>query len=52
MVIIDIIYNVVEEYKNDITDIKEIINKKMYEIIKMMEFNVNYYFRLDDNSYE
>ena len=37
-------YNVDEIYDKNLTDtkLKEIINKKLYKIIELMEFNVNY----------
>ena len=37
-------YNVKEIYNENLTDtkLKEIINKKLYKIIELMEFNVNY----------
>lgn len=36
-------YNVIDIVDEDLTDIKlkEIINKKIYKIIELMEFNVN-----------
>ena len=37
-------YNVIDIVNNDLTDIKlkEIVNKKLYKIIELLEFN-NYY---------
>ena len=37
-------YNIIDIIYKDLTDtkIKEIINKKLYKIIELMEFNVNY----------
>lgn len=37
-------YNIIDIIDKDLTDtkIKEIINKKLYKIIELMEFNVNY----------
>ena len=37
-------YTVKEIYNENLTDtkLKEIINKKLYKIIELMEFNVNY----------
>lgn len=39
-----ITYNVEEIYDNNLTDtkLKELVNKKLYKIIELMEFNVNY----------
>jgi len=39
VVIINIVYNIKEEYKNNVTDesLKEIINKKLLKIILFME---------------
>lgn len=39
MILINIVYNVIEEYKNTVTDtdLKEIINKKLLAIILFME---------------
>mgnify|MGYP004499935989 CR=1 FL=1 len=39
-----ITYNVKEIYTHNLTNtkLKEIINKKLYKIIELMEFNVNY----------
>lgn len=36
-------YNVIDIVNKDLTDtkLKEIINKKLYKIIEIMEFNVN-----------
>lgn len=43
MILINIVYNVVEEYKNDISNInlKKIINKKLLNIIIFMETLTN-----------
>ncbi len=37
-------YNIIDIIDKDLTDtkIKEIINIKLYKIIELMEFNVNY----------
>ena len=37
-------YNIIDIVDKDLTDtkLKEIINKKIYKIIEMLEFNVNY----------
>jgi len=37
-------YNIIDIVDKDLTDtkLKEIINKKLYKIIELMEFNVNY----------
>ena len=37
-------YNVIDIVDEELTDIKlkEIINKKLYKIIELLEFNVNY----------
>lgn len=37
-------YNIIEIVNKNLTDtkLKEIINKKLYKIIELMEFNVNY----------
>ena len=45
MIFFLVIYNVIHEYKNDITDtrLKEIINNKLYKIIELLEFNANYF---------
>lgn len=39
----DIVYNIIEDYKNDITDtnLKDIINKKLLKIILFMESCTN-----------
>lgn len=39
-----ITYNVKEIYNHSLTNtkLKEIINKKLYKIIELLEFNVNY----------
>ena len=36
-------YNVIDIVDDEITDtkLKEIVNKKLYKIIELMEFNVN-----------
>ena len=38
-------YNIIDIVNKDLTDtkLKEIINKKIYKIIELLEFNVNYY---------
>ena len=38
------IYNIIDIVDKDLTDtkLKEIVNKKLYKIIELMEFNVNY----------
>ena len=38
------IYNIIDIMDKNLTDtkLKEIINKKLYKIIELMEFNVNY----------
>ncbi len=40
-----IIYNIKEIYNNNLTntDLKKMINKKLYKIIELLEFNDNYY---------
>jgi len=37
-------YNIIDIVDNKLTDtkLKEIVNKKLYKIIELMEFNVNY----------
>ena len=37
-------YNIIDIVDKDLTDakLKEIINKKLYKIIELLEFNVNY----------
>ena len=37
-------YNITDIVNKDLTDtkLKEIINKKIYKIIELLEFNVNY----------
>ena len=37
-------YNVIDIISKNLTDtkLKEIINKKLYKIIELLEFNVNY----------
>lgn len=37
-------YNIIDIVDEKLTDtkLKEIINKKLYKIIELMEFNVNY----------
>lgn len=38
------IYNIIDIVDKNLTDtkLKEIINKKLYKIIELMEFNVNH----------
>ena len=38
------IYNIIDIMDKNLTDtkLKEIINKKLYKIIELIEFNVNY----------
>lgn len=38
-------YNIIDIVNKDLNDtkLKEIINKKIYKIIELLEFNVNYY---------
>lgn len=38
-------YNIIDIVDENLTDtkLKEIVNKKIYKIIELMEFNVNYY---------
>ena len=37
-------YNIIDIVDNKLTDakLKEIVNKKLYKIIELMEFHVNY----------
>jgi len=37
-------YNIIDIVDKDLTDtkLKEIVNKKLYKIIELLEFNVNY----------
>ncbi len=37
-------YNIIDIVDENLTDtkLKEIVNKKLYKIIELMEFNVNY----------
>ena len=37
-------YNIIDIVDNKLTDtkLKEIVNKKIYKIIELIEFNVNY----------
>ena len=37
-------YNIIDIVDDKLTDtkLKEIVNKKLYKIIELMEFNVNY----------
>ena len=37
-------YNIIDIVDNNLTDtkLKELVNKKIYKIIELMEFNVNY----------
>ena len=46
-------YNIVDIIDKDNTNskLKEIVNKKLYRIIELLEFNVNYfYFDLKNNN--
>ena len=46
-------YNIVDIIDKDKTNskLKEIVNKKLYRIIELLEFNVNYfYFDLKNNN--
>ncbi len=38
-------YNIIDIVDKNLTDtkLKEIINKKLYKIIELMEFNANYF---------
>lgn len=38
-------YNIIDIVNSNLTDtkLKEIVNKKLYKIIGIMEFNVNYF---------
>ena len=39
------IYNIIDIVNKDLTDtkLKKIVNKKLYRIIELVEFNVNYF---------
>lgn len=38
-------YNIIDIFDKDLTDVKlkEIVNKKIYKIIELLEFNVSFY---------
>lgn len=42
-ILINIEYNIIDRYENDITDkaLKDLINQKLYKIILLLEMSVN-----------